>query len=67
MGAPVIFMGVTIGGVKDIDVIENPSKSSFFIQVLVELISGKVKKFITKEFGSAKEIYKYAIDLWDRL
>ena len=59
VGAPVIFLGVTIGGVKDIAVIEDPSKSSFYIQVIIELTSGKVKKSITKEFSSVKEIYKY--------
>jgi len=40
VGAPVIFMGVQIGEVKDINVIADPSESSFLIQVLIELASG---------------------------
>jgi len=59
VGAPVVFKGVKIGEVKDIAVIENPLKSSFYIQVIIELTSGRVKKSITKEFGGIKEIYEY--------
>jgi len=63
VGAPVIFIGVKIGEVKDIAVIEDPLKSSFYIQVIIELTSGKLKKSITKEFSSAKEIYEYCNQL----
>jgi len=59
VGAPVVFKGVRIGEVKDIAVIENASKSSFYIQVMIELTSGKVKRSRTKEFRSVKEIYEY--------
>jgi paraquat-inducible protein B len=59
VGAPVIFMGVKIGEVKDINVIANPSESSFLIQVLIELASGKVKRFKAKEFENAQELYEY--------
>jgi paraquat-inducible protein B len=59
VGAPVVFKGVKVGEVKDIAVIENPLKSSFYIQVIIELTSGKVKRSITKEFRSVKEIYEY--------
>lgn len=63
VGAPVIFMGVQIGEVKDINVLANPSESSFLIQVLIELASGKVKRFKTKEFGNAQELYEYCNQL----
>ena len=63
VGAPVIFIGVKIGEVKDIAVIEDPLKSSFYIQVIIELTSGKLKKSITKEFSGVKEIYEYCNQL----
>jgi len=63
VGAPVIFMGVKIGEVKDISVIANPSESSFLIQVLIELASGKIKRFKTKELDNAQEIYEYCDQL----
>lgn len=63
VGAPVVFLGVTIGEVKDIAVIEDPSKSSFLIQVMIELTSGKLKRFHTKEFSGVKEIYEYCNQL----
>ena len=63
VGAPVIFMGVKIGEVKDINVIADPSESSFLIQVLIELASGKIKRFKTKELDSAQEIYEYCDQL----
>ena len=63
VGAPVVFIGVKIGEVKDIAVIEDPLKSSFYIQVIIELTSGKLKKSITKEFSGVKEIYEYCNQL----
>lgn len=63
VGAPVIFMGVKIGEVKDINVIADPSESSFLIQVLIELASGKIKRFKTKELDNAQEIYEYCHQL----
>lgn len=63
VGAPVVFKGVKIGEVKDIAVIEDPLKSSFYIQVIIELTSGKLKKSITKEFGGVKEINAYCNQL----
>ncbi len=63
VGAPVIFMGVKIGEVKDINVIADPSESSFLIQVLIELASGKIKRFKTKELDNAQEIYEYCDQL----
>lgn len=63
VGAPVVFIGVKIGEVKDIAVIQDPLKSSFYIQVIIELTSGKLKKSITKEFSGVKEIYKYCNQL----
>ena len=63
VGAPVIFMGVQIGEVKDINVIADPSESSFLIQVLIELASGKVKRFKTEELGNAQELYEYCDQL----
>ena len=66
VGAPVIFMGVKIGEVKDINVIEDPVESSFLIQVLIELASGKVKRFKTKEFGNAQELYEYCDQLIEK-
>ena len=63
VGAPVVFLGVKIGEVKDIAVIEDPLKSSFFIQVIIELTSGKMKRSITKEFSSVQEIYEYSNQL----
>jgi paraquat-inducible protein B len=38
-------------------------KSSFYIQVIVELTSGKVKQSITKKSGGVKEIYEYCNQL----
>lgn len=63
VGAPVIFKGVKIGEVKDINVIADPSESSFLIQVLIELASGKVKRFKTEELGNAQELYEYCDQL----
>jgi paraquat-inducible protein B len=63
VGAPVVFLGVKIGEVKDISVIQDPLKSTFYIQVIVELTSGKIKKSIAKEFGGAKETYEYCCQL----
>ena len=63
VGAPVIFMGVKIGEVTDINVIADPSESSFLIQVLIELASGKIKRFKTKELDNAQEIYEYCDQL----
>lgn len=63
VGAPVVFLGVKIGDVKDITVIQDPSKSSFYIQVIIELTSGKMKKSITKEFSGAEETYEYCNQL----
>jgi len=59
VGAPVVFLGVKIGEVKDISVIQDPLKSSFYIQVIIELTSGKIKQSITKELGGVKETYEY--------
>ena len=59
VGAPVVFLGVKVGEVKDIAVIEDPLKSSYYIQVIIELTSGKVKRSINKEFSGVKEIYDY--------
>jgi paraquat-inducible protein B len=63
VGAPVVFLGVKIGEVKDISVIQDPSKSTFYIQVIIELTSGKIKRSITKEFGDVKETYEYCNQL----
>lgn len=63
VGSPVVFLGVKIGEVKDISVIQDPSKSSFYIQVIIELTSGKIKQSITKEFGGVKETYEYCNQL----
>jgi paraquat-inducible protein B len=63
VGAPVFFLGVQIGEVRDISVIENPSKSSFYIQVIIELTSGKIKTSMTKEISSAKDTYQYCYRL----
>ena len=63
LGAPVVFMGVKIGEVKDINVIADPTESSFLIQVLIELVSGKVKRFKTREFKDAQELYEYCNQL----
>lgn len=63
VGAPVVFLGVKIGEVKDIAVIQDPSKSSFYIQVVIELTSGKIKRSITKEFSGVKETYEYCNQL----
>ncbi|MFZ0485264.1 MAG: MlaD family protein [Desulfobacterales bacterium] len=63
VGAPVVFLGVKIGEVTDISVIQDPLKSSFYIQVIVELTSGKVKQSITKKSGGVKEIYEYCNQL----
>jgi len=49
--------------VKDINVIADPSESSFLIQVLIELASGKVKRFKTEELGNAQELYEYCDQL----
>jgi len=63
VGAPVVFLGVQIGEVKNITVIQDPLKSSFYIQVIIELTSGKIKKSATKEFGGVKETYEYCNQL----
>jgi paraquat-inducible protein B len=63
VGAPVVFLGVKIGEVKDISVIQDPLKSIFYIQVIVELTSGKIKQFITKDSGGVKETYEYCNQL----
>ncbi|MBW2407812.1 MAG: MCE family protein [Deltaproteobacteria bacterium] len=63
VGAPVVFLGVKIGEVKDIAVIQDPSKSSFYIQVIIELTSGKIKRSITKEFSGVEETYEYCNQL----
>lgn len=63
VGAPVVFLGVKIGEVKDISVIEGPLKSSFYIQVVIELTSGKIKQSISKEFSGARETYEYCNQL----
>ncbi|MFO7553784.1 MAG: MlaD family protein [Desulfobacterales bacterium] len=62
-GAPVVFLGVQIGEVKEITLIEDPSKSSFLIQVIVELTSGKIKKFKSRDISGTKEIYEYCNQL----
>jgi len=62
-GAPVVFLGVQIGEVKEITLIENPSTSSFLIQVIIELTSGKIRKFKSRDIGGAKEIYEYCNQL----
>lgn len=62
-GAPVVFLGVQIGEVKEITLIENPSMSSFLIQVIIELTSGKIRKFKSRDIGGAKEIYEYCNQL----
>lgn len=59
-GAPVVFMGVKIGEVKNITAIENPSQSSFIIQVITEIHSEKVKKSKIKQFRNLKEFHEYA-------
>jgi paraquat-inducible protein B len=63
VGSPVVFLGVKIGEVKDISVIQDPSNSSFYIQVIVELTSGKVKRSISNESSDAKETYEYCNQL----
>jgi paraquat-inducible protein B len=63
VGAPVVFLGVQIGEVKDISVIQDPLKSSFYIQVIVELTSGKIKQSLTKETSGPKETYEYCNQL----
>jgi len=62
-GAPVVFLGVQIGEVNEITLIEDPSKSSFLIQVIVELTSGKIKKFKSRDISGTKEIYEYCNQL----
>lgn len=59
VGAPVVFMGVKIGEVKDITAIEDPSKPFFVISVIIEVQSDKVKKGKIKRFRSAREAYEY--------
>ena len=59
VGAPVVFLGVQIGEVKDVSVIEDPLKSSFYIQVIIEVTSGTIKRSGIKEFSSVEEIYEY--------
>lgn len=63
VGAPVVFLGVKIGEVKDISVIEDPLNSSFYIQVIIELTSGKIKQSLTKETRGPKETYEYCNQL----
>ena len=63
VGAPVVFLGVQIGEVKDISVIQDPLKSSFYIQVIVELTSGKIKQSLTKVTSGPKETYEYCNQL----
>ena len=63
VGAPVVFLGVQIGEVKDISVIQDPLKSSFYIQVIVELTSGKIKQSLTNETSGSKETYEYCNQL----
>jgi paraquat-inducible protein B len=63
VGAPVVFLGVKIGEVRDIAVIQDPLKSSFYIQVIIELTSGKIKRSITREFRDVKETYEYCNQL----
>jgi len=63
VGAPVVFLGVQVGEVKDISVIQDPSKSSFYIQVIVELTSGKIKQSLTKVTSAPKETYEYCNQL----
>jgi paraquat-inducible protein B len=63
VGAPVVFKGVKIGEVKNIAVVENPSNSTFFIQVIIEITSGTIKRSITKEFRGIREIYEYCDQL----
>lgn len=63
VGAPVVFLGVKIGEVKDISVIEDPLNSSFYIQVIIELTSGKIKQSLTNETHGPKETYEYCNQL----
>jgi paraquat-inducible protein B len=63
VGAPVVFLGVKIGEVKDISVVEDPLNSSFYIQVIIELTSGKIKQSLTKETRGSKETYEYCNQL----
>jgi len=63
VGAPVVFLGVQVGEVKDISVIQDPLKSSFYIQVIVELTSGKIKQSLTKVTSGPKETYEYCNQL----
>ena len=63
VGAPVVFLGVKIGEVKDISVIQDPLNSSFYIQVIIELTSGKIKQSLTKETSGPKETYEYCNQL----
>ena len=66
VGAPVVFLGVKIGEVKDVAVLSDPSKSSFSIQVVIEVASGKIKKLNTKEFKNVQEMYEYCRQLIDQ-
>ena len=63
VGAPVVFKGVKIGEVKNIAVVENASNSTFFIQVIIEITAGTVKRSITKDFRGIEEIYEYCDQL----
>ena len=63
VGSPVVFLGVKVGEVKDITVIEDPSKSSFYVRVTIELTSGKIKQSLARNLSGAKETYEYCHQL----
>jgi len=66
VGAPVVFMGVKIGEVKEISVVADPTKSSFLIPVIIEVKSGKIKRFITEELGSTQKVTEYVNQLIEK-
>lgn len=66
VGAPVFFLGVKIGEVKEISVVADPTKSSFLIPVIIEVNSRTIKQFITKELGSSQELNEYVNHLIEK-
>jgi len=63
VGAPVVFLGVEIGQVKDITVLSDSTASSFQIQVIIEVGSGKLKGYKTAKLNSVRNIDKFTDQL----
>jgi paraquat-inducible protein B len=49
VGAPVSWRGVPIGQVKDIDLLYNPDKLKFYLQVIVEVVEGSATEIGRQE------------------